>query len=182
MKYFGYKGTGPIRCNNSGLIDPVKAIAQRNRGTSILGFKKVCFHLGINKFIPEPESSSRNESKAESNTQEDNTDDEDPYPYPIPHNLPKFFVEPDDFVPRIRTMDGTSDSSKENIHSHHTQPKQGESIHALHIEYHCKNLDDEGEFVPITVGEFYSLSPCSIDSWEYEFESLFEETIDKDID
>ena len=27
MKLFGYKGTSPIRCNNNGLIDPVKEIA-----------------------------------------------------------------------------------------------------------------------------------------------------------
>ena len=61
-------------------------------------------------------------------------------------------------------MGGDSVSSNDTIDSHHTQQEQGEFSHALHIEYLCKNLDDEGEFFPITIGEFYSLSPCSTDS------------------
>lgn len=52
----------------------------------------------------------------------------------------------------------------------------------LHIEYLCKNLKDEGEYVPIIVGEYYSLSPCSTNSKEYEFNSLSEATTNKDID
>ena len=68
MKHFGYKGTGPIGCNKNGLINPVKEIVRRNRDTSSLGFKKVPFHLGPNKFIPKPESSSGNESQVELNT------------------------------------------------------------------------------------------------------------------
>lgn len=98
MKHFGYKGTGPIGCNNNDLIDPVKAIDRRNRDTSGLGFKKVPFHLGINKFVPKPDSSSKNGSQAKFDHQEDNDDDEDPYPYPIPYDLAKFFAKPNDFV------------------------------------------------------------------------------------
>ena len=61
-------------------------------------------------------------------------------------------------------MDGDSVSSSDTTNSHHTQQEQGESSHALHIEYLCKNPNDEGYFVPIIVGEFYSLSPCSTNS------------------
>ena len=52
----------------------------------------------------------------------------------------------------------------------------------LCIEYLCKNPYDEGEYIPIIFGELYNLSPCSIDSKEYEFDLLLEETIEKDID
>ena len=104
---------------------------------SSLGFNKIPFHLGINKFIPESKNSSRNESQAEFDDQEYNVDDEAPYPYPIPHDLAKFFVEPDD-VPHANTMDGTSDSFDDTIDSHHTQLEQGDSSHALRIEYLCK--------------------------------------------
>lgn len=114
MKHFGYKGTSPIGCNNNGLIDPVKPIARRNRDTSSLGFNKVPFHLGINKFVPEPDSPSENESQVEFDNQEDNDDDENPYPYPIPYDLAKFFAEPDDFVPWVNTVEDTSDSSEDN--------------------------------------------------------------------
>lgn len=62
IKHFGYKGTGPIGCNNNGLIDLVKVIARRNQDTSGLGFKKIPFHLRINKFILESKNSSENES------------------------------------------------------------------------------------------------------------------------
>ena len=87
MKQFGYKGIGPIGCNKNGLIDLFKVISRRNWDTSGLGFKKIPFHVGINKFVPKPEDSSKNESQAESNNHEDNFDDEDPYPYPIPNDL-----------------------------------------------------------------------------------------------
>ena len=59
MKCYGYKGIGLIGCNNNGLIDSLKAIAHNNRDNSGLGFKKIPFHLEINKFILEPESSSK---------------------------------------------------------------------------------------------------------------------------
>ena len=121
MKHFGYKGIGPIVCYNNGVIDPIKAIARRNRDTSSLGFKKIPFHLGINKFILESKNSSRKESHAESNGPKENFDDEDPYPYPIPHDVAKFFANPDDFVPRVNTMDGTSNSSEDTTKSYHTQ-------------------------------------------------------------
>ena len=79
-------------------------------------------------------------------------------------------------------MDSTSDLSKDMIDAYHTQIEQGESSQYFHIEYLCKNLGEEGEYVPITIGGFYSLSPCSIDSKEYEFDSLSEATTEKDID
>ena len=152
---------GPIGCNNNGLIDPLKATAQRNSDNFGLGFKKIPFHLGINKFIPKIESSLENESQVESNILEDSDDGEDPYPYPIPHDLAKSFVEPYDFVPRVNAMDSTIDSSEDTTNTHHTQPEQGESSQLLCIKFLCKNIGEEGEYVPITVGEFYSLSPSS---------------------
>ena len=84
-------------------------------------------------------------------------------------------MELDDFVSCCNTMDIDSDSSG-------VQQEQGEFGHDLAIEKLCKNQDDEGEFIPITVGKFYSLSPCSTDSQEYEFDSLLEETTKKDVD
>ena len=51
MKCYGYKGTGPIGCNNNGLIAPITVIAHNNRDSTGLGYKKVHFHLGINKFV-----------------------------------------------------------------------------------------------------------------------------------
>ena len=125
MKHYGYKGIGPIGCNNNGLMHPLKATAHNNRENSSLGFKKVPFYLGINKLIPEPRSSSKHESQVESNILEDSDDGEDPYPYPIPHDLAKFFVEPDDFVPCVNAMDSTNDSSEDTTDTHHAQPKQG---------------------------------------------------------
>lgn len=182
MKHFGYKGTGPIGCNNNGLINPVKAIARRNRDTSSLGFKKIPFHLGINKFVPPHESSSENESQAESDVQEEESDDEDSYPHPLPYDLAKFFAKPNDFVPQFATVDDTSDSYEDNAEQPKGHSEKGESSHLILIVNQCKNPDDEGEYVPITVGEFYSLSPCSTDSREYKFDSLSEATTDKDID
>ena len=99
MKHYGYKGIGPIGCNNNGLIDPIVVIAHSNRDSTGLGFKKVPFHLGINKFVPEPECSTEHEAQIEFDVPKDSDDGEDPYPYPIPYDLAKFFVEPDDFVP-----------------------------------------------------------------------------------
>ena len=154
MKRFGYKGIGPIGCNKNGLVDPIKEIARRNWNTSSLGFKKIPFHLGINKFIPELESSSEHESQTKSDNHGDDVDNEDPYPYPIPDDLAKFFIESDDFVPHVNTMDGDSDSSDDTIDSHHTQLEQGESSHNLVVEQIFKNPNDEGEFLPIIVGEF----------------------------
>ena len=110
MKHFGYKGNGPIGCNNNGLIDPIKGISRRPWDAIGLGFKKVPFHLGINKFIRESKSSSKNESQIESNNPADNSNDEDTFPYPIPLDLSKFFVELDDFVPHVSTIDVDSDS------------------------------------------------------------------------
>ena len=52
----------------------------------------------------------------------------------------------------------------------------------MNIEYLSKNLEEEGEWVPITLGEFYNMSPRSTDSREYEFDSLSEATTEKDID
>ena len=102
------------------MIDLIKSIARRNRDNSSLGFKKVPFHLGINKFVLEPKSSSKNESQAEFDDLEDNDDGEDPYHYLIPHYLVKFFAELDDFVPRINAMDSASNSSEDTTNSHHT--------------------------------------------------------------
>ena len=96
--------------------------------------------------------------------------------------LGKFFVELDDFVPRVNATNSTSDSSEDTADTDHTQLEQGESSQPLRIEYLCKNLGEEGEYIPITLGEFYSFSPYSIDSREYEFESLLEATMEKDID
>ena len=62
MKRYGYKGVGPIGCNNNGLIDPLKAITHNNRDNTSLGFKNVPFHLGIKKFLLEPNSSLEHES------------------------------------------------------------------------------------------------------------------------
>ena len=62
MKRYGYKGTGPIGCNNNGLIDPIAVTARSNKDSTGLGFKKVPFHLGINKFVPEPECSTEHEA------------------------------------------------------------------------------------------------------------------------
>ena len=139
MKHFGYKGTGPIGCNNNGVIDPVKATTRSNSDTTGLGFKKVPFHLGSNKFIPILESSSENESQSESGTREEESDDEDSYPHPIPYDLAKFFAEPNDFVPRVSTMDDTSDSSEDNTEQLKYHSKKGESSQSCHIEYLCKN-------------------------------------------
>ena len=66
-------------------------------------------------------------------------------------------------------MDSTSDSS-------------GDTADVCNIKYLSKNLEDEGEWVPTTFGDFYSLSPYSTDSKEYEFDSLSEATTEKDID
>jgi len=118
----------------------------------------------------------------ESNVLEDSNDGEDLYPYPIPHDLAKFFAEPDDFVPRVKSMDSTSDSSGNTFDVFNVQPEQEESNHSLKIEYIYKNIEEEGEWVPITLREFYNISPCSTDSKEYEFDSLPEATTEKDID
>ena len=99
MKHYGYKGIGPIGYNNNGLIDPIIVIAHNNRDSTGLGFKKVPFHLGINKFVPKPECLIECELQAESNVPKDSDDGEDLYPYPIPHNLAKLFVKPHEFVP-----------------------------------------------------------------------------------
>ena len=66
-------------------------------------------------------------------------------------------------------MDSTSDLS-------------GDVADVFNIKYLSKNPEDEGEWVPITLGEFYNMSPRSTDSREYEFDSLSEETTEKDID
>ena len=50
------------------------------------------------------------------------------------------------------------------------------------IKYLSKNPEDEGEWVPITLGEFYNMTPRSTDSRDYEFDSLSEATTEKDID
>ena len=65
---------------------------------------------------------------------------------------------------------------------YHVQPKQEDSHQSLCVEYLSKNPEEEGEWVPITLGEFYGMSPCNIDSREYEFDSLSEATTEKDID
>lgn len=142
MKHFGYKGTSPIGCNNNGLIDLVKAIARRNKDTFGLGFKKVPFHLGINKFVLPPESSSEHESQDDSDAQEEEYDDEDSYPHPIPYDLAKFFAELDEFVPQVSTLDDTSDSSEDNAEQPEDNLEQGESSHSILIVNWCKNPDD----------------------------------------
>ena len=96
--------------------------------------------------------------------------------------MAKFFAEPKEFVPYVNAMDYNSNSSEDTTHSHHTQLEQGESSKPLHIEYLYKNIEEEGWYIPIIVREFYSLSPYSTDSREYEFDSLLEATIEKDID
>ena len=97
MKRYGYKGIGPIGCNNNGLIDPLVVTACSNRDSMVLGFKKVPFHLGINKFIPQPDSSLEHELQAEFDVPKDSDDGEDPYPYSSLHDLAKFFAKPDEF-------------------------------------------------------------------------------------
>ena len=99
MKHYGYKGTGPIGCNNNGLIHPIAVTAHNNKHSTGLGFKKVPFHLGINKFVHEPKCLVENEAQTDSDVPKDSDDGEDPYPYPIPYGLAKFFFESDDFVP-----------------------------------------------------------------------------------
>ena len=79
-------------------------------------------------------------------------------------------------------MDSTSDSSSDTADVFNVQPKQEEFDHSLNIKYLCKNLEDEGEWVPITLGKFYNMSPRNIDSREYEFDSLSKATTKKDID
>ena len=172
MKHYGYKGFGPIGYNNNGLINPLKVTTCSNRDNTGLGFKKILFHFGINKFILEPESLSEHESKVEFDILEGSDDDEDPYPYPIPHDLAKFFAKLDDFVPQLNSMDSTSDSPGNTTDAYHVQPKQEESSQFLNIEYLSKNLEEEGEWVPITLGEFYNILPYSTDSNEYEFDSF----------
>ena len=110
MKCYGYKGTSHIGCNDNGLSDPIAVIAHNNKDSTSLGFKKVPFHLGINKFVPEPECLAENESQVESNVPKYSDDGEDLYPYLIPHDLAKFFSELDDFVPCVNVMDSTNNS------------------------------------------------------------------------
>lgn len=121
MKWFGFKGNGPIGCNNNGLIDPIKEISRRPHDTIGLGFKKVPFHLEINKFIPESKSSFEHESQIELDNQVDISNDEDTFPYPIPLDLAKFFIELGDFVPHVSTIDADNDSSVNTIDTHHIQ-------------------------------------------------------------
>ena len=141
------------------MIDPITVIARSNKDSTGLGFKKVPFHLGINKFVSELECSIEHEAQIDSDIPKDSDDGKDLYPYPIPYNLAKFFGEPD----------GTSDSS-------------GDIVDAFNINYLSKNLEDEGEWVPITLSKFYNMSPHSTDSREYEFDSLSKATSEKDID
>jgi hypothetical protein len=173
LNHFGYKGTGPIGCNNNGLINPIKATDRSNNNTTGLGFKKVHFHLGPNKFISSPEISFEDESQAESDTREEESDDEDSYPHPFSYDLAKFFAEPDDFVPCVNTVDDTSDSSEDITKQPKDHSEKGESSHSIPILH---------QTIPCTIGEFFNLSPCSTDSWEYEFDSLSEVTTDQDID
>ena len=79
-------------------------------------------------------------------------------------------------------MDNTSDSSGDAADAFNVQHEQKEFGHSLNITYLSKNPEDEGEWVPITLGEFYNMSPRSTDSREYEFDSLSEATTEKDID
>ena len=53
MKQFGYKGSGPIGVNNKDFHELIEAIGRHTSDTIGLGFKKIPFHLGINKFVPE---------------------------------------------------------------------------------------------------------------------------------
>lgn len=94
-------------------------IARRNQDTFGLGFKKIPFHLRINKFIPEPKISSENESQAQFDDHKNSADNEDPYRYPMPNDLAKFFAEPNDFVPNVNTMDGDIVSFDDTIDSQH---------------------------------------------------------------
>ena len=88
MKCYGYKGTGPIGCNNNGLIDPIIVTTRSNKDSTGLGFKKIPFHLGINKFVPEPECLIEYEAQIEFDVPKDSDDGEDLYPYPIPYPIP----------------------------------------------------------------------------------------------
>lgn len=69
IKCLGYKSNGPIGHNNNRLIDPIKETSRKPCDTIGLGFKKVPFHLGINKFVPKSDSSSKHESQTESDNQ-----------------------------------------------------------------------------------------------------------------
>ena len=66
-------------------------------------------------------------------------------------------------------MDSTNDSSSD-------------TVDVCNIKYISKNPKDEGEWVPITLGKFFNMSPRSTDSREYEFDSLLEATTENDID
>ena len=79
-------------------------------------------------------------------------------------------------------MDSTSDSSGDAVDAFNVQPKQEEFSHSLNIKYLSKNPEDQGEWVAITLGKFYNMSPRSMDSREYEFDSLSKATTEKDID
>ena len=63
-----------------------------------------------------------------------------------------------------------------------TSDSSSDIANAFNIKYLSKNLEDEGEWVPTTFGDFYNLSPRSTDSREYKFDSLSEATTEKDID
>ena len=119
MKCYDYKGVGLIGCDNNGLINPLKATTCSNRDNTGLGFKKVPFHLGINKFVLEPKCSVEYKSWEDFDVLEDSDDGEDLYPYPIPHNLAKFFAKLDDFVLWFNSI--TSDTSEDTTNAYRTQ-------------------------------------------------------------
>lgn len=55
MKQFGYVEKGPIGIKHNGLLEPISAKGRHKGDTTGLGFEKIPFHLGINKFVRQPE-------------------------------------------------------------------------------------------------------------------------------
>lgn len=108
----------------------------------VLGFKKVPFHLGINKFVPEIDSPSELEYQFESKNQEEIYDDEDIFPYSIPVYLSTLFLDPNDFLPHVSTTKTDSNSTKTTTDAPLTQLGQGESSHTHSAERVDQNQDD----------------------------------------
>jgi hypothetical protein len=132
MEWFGYVDNGPIGINNNGLLEPIQAKGRSLGDTTGLGFKKVPFHLGINKFV-QPEHQSAHEVSPTAESLEE-TSDEDTFPYPIPLDLATLFAEPDSFVPCIGTTETDSDSDETASITHFTT-EQWREIQTCNPDY-----------------------------------------------
>ena len=76
------------------------------------------------------------------------------------------FVELDAFATHVSTTKDYNDSYDNTTNTPQTQNEQVDSIHALIVERIHQNQDDteSGEWIPMTIGEYYNLTPCSINS------------------